>query len=354
MIQWQKCIGGSAFDEALETAIAPDGTIYVVGSTSSSDIDSAPNHGSADILVAKLSSTGALLGTKCLGGSSTDVGYGIAVGIGDDGKDEILITGYTMSNDGDVSGKHGGTDVWVATLDDKLGIKSQKCLGGSAEDVGFGIIVNGNDIYVSGYTASNDGDVSGNHGGADVWLMKLDKSLNLVLQKCFGGPGDDRGHGITMTADRSIYIAGYASANGGDINNNHGTHDMWVVKTNPSLTLDAQKCLGGSSKDAGWKICNLSSPILPPVIYVTGRTLSNDGDVSGNHGGFDAWTVALDPSLTIQKQQCIGGSSSDFGLGITATNILGQVAICGSAYSNDGDIITTHGAQEGFLTIRML
>ncbi|MEJ5230525.1 MAG: hypothetical protein WHT65_11040 [Pseudothermotoga sp.] len=33
---------------------------------------------------------------------------------------------------------------------------------------------------VAGYTWSNDSDVSGNHGEADIWAVKLDRGRNIV------------------------------------------------------------------------------------------------------------------------------------------------------------------------------
>ena len=53
-------------------------------------------------------------------------------------------------------------------------ISWQKALGGSAYDRANSVIEisDGGDLVV-GYTDSNDGDVSGNHGGADMWVVKL-------------------------------------------------------------------------------------------------------------------------------------------------------------------------------------
>lgn len=44
---------------------------------------------------------------------------------------------------------------------------------------------------VSGESSSNNGDVSGNHGGADDWIVKLSSAGNIQWQKSFGGTGSD-------------------------------------------------------------------------------------------------------------------------------------------------------------------
>jgi hypothetical protein len=41
----------------------------------------------------------------------------------------------------------------------------------------------------------NDGDVSGTHGQADVWVIKIDASGNLLWSKLFGGSGNDAAFG---------------------------------------------------------------------------------------------------------------------------------------------------------------
>ncbi|MBS4029701.1 MAG: hypothetical protein KGZ58_13820, partial [Ignavibacteriales bacterium] len=53
----------------------------------------------------------------------------------------------------------------------------QKTFGGTNNDEAYSVIQTAENGYaVAGLTFSNDGDVSGNHGGADFWVMKLDSS----------------------------------------------------------------------------------------------------------------------------------------------------------------------------------
>jgi hypothetical protein len=88
--------------------------------------------------------------------------------------------GSTSSSDGDVSGLHASngmyptTDVWVVKLNSKAAIEWQECLGGSDNDVGYSILQDSNGGFVlTGTTNSRDGDVSGYHGGSDVWVVEL-------------------------------------------------------------------------------------------------------------------------------------------------------------------------------------
>jgi hypothetical protein len=54
-----------------------------------------------------------------------------------------IVAGYTRSNDGNVSGNHG-FDTWVVIrLDSRGEVIRQKILGGSDDDYAFGLVENG-------------------------------------------------------------------------------------------------------------------------------------------------------------------------------------------------------------------
>src|SRR5215213_4755929 len=81
-------------------------------------------------------------------------------------------------------------------------IQWQKCYGGGGNDEAFSIIHTFDGGYaVTGGTSSNDGDVSGNHGGRDCWVIKLNNVGVIQWQKCLGGTSDDYGYAILQMAD---------------------------------------------------------------------------------------------------------------------------------------------------------
>lgn len=54
---------------------------------------------------------------------------------------------------------------------------------------------------VAGETVSNDGEVSGNHGSGDFWVVNLDDNGNIRWQKCLGGTDIENANSIQQTAD---------------------------------------------------------------------------------------------------------------------------------------------------------
>ncbi|HHZ64519.1 MAG TPA: hypothetical protein EYN51_03310, partial [Flavobacteriales bacterium] len=110
-------------------------------------------------------------------------------------------------------------------------IEWQKSLGGSNTDWAYSIQQTTDGGYiVAGWSQSNDGDVTGNHGGGDYWVVKLDVSGNISWQKSLGGSNTDWAYSIQQTTDGGYIVAGYSESNDGDVTGNHGTSDYWIVK----------------------------------------------------------------------------------------------------------------------------
>ncbi len=148
---------------------------------------------------------------------------------------------------------------------------------------------------MTGHTWSTDGDVSGNHGKADVWLVKLNKSGELIRQKTFGGTSADYGVSVLTTVDGGLIIAADANSNDGDASGNHNSSDFWVIKLDYAWNLTWQKSLGGFYDEY------ISSIILPKEggYLVVGETYSNNGDVTGSHGFSEFWVVKLQEGIRL-------------------------------------------------------
>src|SRR5580765_1352179 len=135
-------------------------------------------------------------------------------------------------------------------------IEWQKSFGGSNDDIAYSIQQTHEGGFIAaGYSTSpNDGDVSGNHGLSDYWIVKLDAIGNIVWQKSFGGNGDDVAFSIQQTTDDGYIVAGVSPSNDGDVSGNLGDNDYWIVKLDPAGNLAWQKCLGGSASDVATSV----------------------------------------------------------------------------------------------------
>ncbi len=290
-LQWQKNLGGSGDDVAYSIQLTPDGGYVMAGATSSTNGDVTGNHGGNDAWVEKLSSTGSLQWQKTLGGTADDYAYSIQP-TPDGG---YVVAGATSSTNSDVTGNHGNNDAWVVKLNSTGSLQWQKCLGGTGYDWAYSIQLTPDGGYiVVGSTYSNDGDVTGNHGGGDAWVVKLSSTGSLQWQKCMGGTNQDSASIIQPTTDGGYIVAGSTYSTDGDVTGNHGNRDAWVVKLSSTGSVLWQKALGGTDYDQ----TNSIQPTTDGGYIVAGLTYSTNGDVTGNHGNKDYWVVKLGPELS--------------------------------------------------------
>lgn len=84
-------------------------------------------------------------------------------------------------------------------------IEWQKALGGTNSDIARSIQKTTDGGYiVTGESSSNDGDVTGNHGNFDYWIIKLTSMGIIQWQKTLGGTVDEDAYSIQQTADGAI------------------------------------------------------------------------------------------------------------------------------------------------------
>jgi len=338
-IQWQKCLGGSGYDGATGIQQTTDGGYIVAGSSNSNDGQVNGNHGGYDYWVVKINNIGAIQWQKCLGGSGDDEAYSVAQTT--DGG--FIILGFSSSTDGDVTGNHGSYDYWVVKINDTGAIQWEQSYGGSGDDFGAAIQQTVDGGYImTGNTASFDGEVSGNHGGSDFWVVKINDTGAIQWDECLGGSAEDDGQSIQQTTDGGYIVAGYTASYDYDVSGNHGGEDdYWVVKISDSGAIQWQTCLGGSQQDEG----NFIQQTLDGGYIVTGFTASDDDEISGNHGASDFWAVKLNNAGVIQWQKCMGGSAEENSNCIQQTTDSGYI-ITGVSNSNDGDVTGNHGQND--------
>ena len=354
-IEWKKSLGGTCGEIAYSIQQTLDGGYIIAAITLSGDgdVSGSNNHGRFNYWIVKLNSVGTIQWQKCFGGTLEDFPYSIQQTT--DGG--YIIAGQTASNDGDVSGNHGGDhDMWVIKLNSTGALQWQKCLGGSGDDVAYSTQQTSDGGYIiAGYTASVNGDVSGSHNTsngtypADAWIVKLTSNGNIQWQKCIGGSDDDRARFIQQTNDGGYIIAGQTSSSDGDLSAITTTGGYWIIKINSAGAIEWQKNLGGN--DLGGSIATFIQQTNNGYI-VAGETSSFNGDVTGNHGGRDFWIVKLNNSGTLQWQKCLGGSGfEDSGDAMFLQPMQrqeihqttdGGYIVAGATQSHDGDVTGNH------------
>ncbi len=200
-------LGGSASDEGLDIAVDGDGIAYVTGATSSPNFPATGSFtfsGATQAFLTEIAPTGASLlvsravPTGTLNTTSRDpAAPNISVGIARDGAGNIYIAGSEVRCIG--LGCTQQTDAFVVSLDPTAMTTNTIFVGGSGDDFGLGLAVDGcGNVFLTGDTTSADfpvtrGVVQGIFGGGtDAFVVKV-AGLGVVPIACGGGPGSNGG-----------------------------------------------------------------------------------------------------------------------------------------------------------------
>jgi len=253
-----------------------------------------------------------------------------------------IMAGKTYSNDGDVSGNHGNGDFWVVKLNSVGDIVWQRCFGGSGDDWATSIhpTVDGGYI-VTGWTKSTDGDVKGYHADttADIWILKLDSLGNILWQRCVDGTKGDYIYSACVKPNGDIVIAVGTTSDSDSAAEYHSDtiYSALVIKLSAEGEILWQRRFGGSRADAA---VSIRSTTDGGYIFV-GAT--NSQDIERYHGDttVDIWVVKLDANGELQWQKCLGGSNNELAYSIYPTAEGGYI-VAGFTDSNDGDVSGNH------------
>jgi hypothetical protein len=400
-------LGGSGDAEGFGIAVDQAGNAYVTGGagpgfpgTSNSLIQSTFGGPSGDAFVTKLNAAGtALLYSTYLGGSGTDEGHAIAV----DQAGQAYVTGiagidFPGTAASPIQSIHGpdSVDAFVTKLNAAgTALLYSTYLGGSGEDVGSGIAVDGGgNAYVTGTTGTPASGFPGTtasliqstHGGGvqDAFVTKLNASGTALLYSTYlGGNGSDSGLGIAVDQAGNAYVTGGTRTPGSGFPGTAGSliqstravggqgscidhpgpfvcPDAFVTKLNATGTaLLYSTYLGGNGPDFGTGIAVDQAGNA----YVTGFTGTPGSGFPGTAGSLiqsalsgtdDAFVTKLNATGTaILYSTYLGGSRGESGDGIAVDQVgnayvTGRTSTPGSGFPGTSNslIQSTFGGEE--------
>jgi hypothetical protein len=225
---WVKRIGGTADDATASIDVDNSGNILASGFFRNT-VDFDPNagtvnttsNGSADVFVLKLNSSGNYVWHYALGSTTDDDARGVRT----DASGNVYVTGFfTFTVDFDFSASTqnlisntGSSDIFVLKISSSGAYVNAVQVGGTGFDSGRSINVDSQgDILITGmFSSTTDFDpgvgtnnkISG--GGFDIFVLKLDNTLNHVWASTASASADDEGHSIETDDFDNVFIAGF-------------------------------------------------------------------------------------------------------------------------------------------------
>lgn len=347
-LDWIKSFGGSGNESAQAIVKTNDGGYAIIGHTSSIDGDiSTKTQEENDYWFLKFDENNNLQWNKTYGGSKDDIGQSLA--LTKDGG--YILTGYSMSSDGDASNNEGFHDNWIIKLDAQGVLEWESSYGFSGHDHSYDILeASQGGYFFTGFlditsTRADGNTEKGNsltsHGVGEFWGTKIDEDGSVQWRGYFGGTNNDRAHSAVQTSDGGFVMAGFTESEDYDISDTNGSYDFWVVKVDTFGNFVWEHSYGGEGIEVAYDIAKTSDN----GFVIVGNTFSTDGDVLLNNGESDMWMIKLDEVGNMIWEQTYGGSQFDLAQAVIQSKDGGFI-ITGNAKSDDKHSTSNNGEND--------
>ena len=337
-LQWEQNFGGSYNEDLCALQETSDGGFILGGRSQSNDGDVGGNKGNYDYWVVKTDALGNLQWEQNYGGNGEDWLHSLQQ-TSDGG---FILGGRSLSGGGDISSNNGNYDYWVVKIDNLGTIQWEQNYGGTAWDELYSVQETSDGGFIlGGASNSSNIDVGGNNGGYDYWVIKTDVSGNVQWEKNYGGSVGDFLHSLQETSDGGFILAGQSQSSNGDVGGNYGNWDYWIVKTDASGSIEWEKHFGGIKEEYLYSVQQTTDN----GFILGGCSLSYNFDVSGNNGIWDYWIVKTDSLGILEWDRNYGGTNNDYLNIIKQTNDGGFI-LGGESQSSDLDVGGNNGAYD--------
>jgi hypothetical protein len=268
-IQWQQAIEVSNPDRGFAVRQTKDEGYIAACSTGASSGETN------DILVVKLSSSGASEWSKPYGGSQNESVSAIQ---------QTLDGGYIIASSTESFGA-GKSDIWVLKIDAQGKIVWQKTYGGELDDAASAVLQTQDGGYIVGGSCGSSGCVlklagggkiewaracggqeirsveeipsvgyiaagatRGGAGKTDLYVVKLGTHGEIKWQRVYGGTKDDSANSVQPTRGGGSIVAGVTESFGA------GGKDFWVLRLGSDGSRIWEETCGGVNAEEAYSV----------------------------------------------------------------------------------------------------
>ncbi|MCB2221772.1 MAG: gliding motility-associated C-terminal domain-containing protein [Bacteroidetes bacterium] len=290
---FQKTFGGEETEDVYSIYKLSEGGYVIGGKT-----ESTPN-GDANLLVIKLDEDFHQIWSKTYGGPGEE-NCNQCIPCSQGG---FLLTGYTTSF------TNGNKDIFILKLDENGNIEWNKKVGGSQDDWAKRILET-DDYFIIIGTVESWGD-----GMRDISITTIDKSGNLIWNKCYGGGNNENGQSVIVTEDNNLLVVATSFTYG-------PSHTSVLMKIDFSGNLIWFKSYGGSITEYGRNIVSSGND----EYIIVGQTNSF------GYGNWDCLIYKVNGNGIPLWSKTIGGSGADVSVNIIE-NIENNFLVSGNTTS---------------------
>ncbi|MFX1454012.1 MAG: SBBP repeat-containing protein [Promethearchaeota archaeon] len=278
-------LGGSEGDGGYNIALDYESNLIVTGFTLSNDfplknaLQDEILGDQRDIFVIKINSTGQIIFSTYLGGSSIEDPFGLTV----NASGSIIISGRTASDDyptekGLQNNYAGGVDAIISIISpDGQTLEYSTFLGGNGWDTLHQITVNSsNSVFACGigsdYPTKNAFQEVVT-GGSDIVIMQFSSEKQVEFSTYFGGSGSECPYSMKYY-NNSLYIVGLTDSGSLFISDNAFQDDYKGNTDGFILMINIQSYLSSVSSSQNLNLSLVLTIVIPiSLIAVTGTIL---------------------------------------------------------------------------------
>ena len=350
-LEWTKTYGGSGDDRGHGLVQLSDGGFALVGYSKSDDGDLSINKGQHDNWVLRTDSQGIILWEESFGFLGHDHAYNI-IATSDGG---LFFNGFldvTASNglgqnkkQTHFSSRHGVGEFWAHKIDLDGNLQWRNYFGGTSNDRSYDAIeTSTGDFVLVGSSESQDIDVKNPKGSYDIWVVKIDKSGEIIWEQSIGGSEYDRGNALIETPSKDLLVLGQSYSADGDIKKALGSSDIVLARLSPSGNLKELRTIGTNTFETANSFLQRPDGTLVFVGHSSNYKSTFEFEPMGNN-------IALYYTLengSLIKKHTLGGLDLDIGNDLVLTDE-DKVFIVGSTQSNSGPFENSRGDKDIFV-----
>lgn len=334
VLSWTATYGGGNTEFLNHLSISESGEIWVGATTFSHGGDVLQNYGDADIWIFKLDESREIAWQKSFGGLQYDALKKMVLN-----EDEsFALYGITESNNKDVLGNNGALDMWMANVNSEGTIEQQLSIGNANNDDLLAVETLENGTLLGGLTFSSDWDPLISKKNKNISLYHVSNNAAILSNNQVGGSFAENLIQLLPVSSTEIIALAESASFDGDVNGNHGDQDLWLVKLNGSLNITQAVCIGGTYRET----LKAAAKLDDGGYLITGTSESNDGDVENNNGLQDIFVLHLDEDFNIEESRVFGGTYDEEVLTIIPEED-NKFTLIGTTSSKDYGIVGLHG-----------
>ncbi len=331
-LMWSKSIRGNGYDYFVDAIMVKGG--FLISAYTDSDLGynkSQNSNGGTDYWLVRINYDGDILWDKSYGGAgdernlSSSQDYLVKV---NDNSYLIGISSRSYKSGNKTEDSRGMSDYWIINIDSLGTIKQQKTIGGDLDDRLSSIKYANNSVYIIGTSSSPISDDK-NLDGTGAWIVQLDTNLNLKKQILVPSQIYSVLSVIDQQGNLTLAMNAYTGTNTYKLDIGYGNEDLWLLKLDKDLNRVWDKAYGGSQTE------KLGSKIYLNGNNNYNIITTSNSEISGNktspiYGSNDNWLLEIGSNGNIIWQMTLGGGGDEYALDIIPTKDNGMLVLSSS------------------------